>query len=61
MRQVGRDQFVELGDELVDALGRGVKSKELDGDKTIAIGIVRPKDGTKDASTNLMENSKWTE
>ena len=34
--EVGRDQPLELGDELVDALGRQIEREQLDGDQAIA-------------------------
>ena len=36
MRQLGGDQPLELGDELMDALGRQIESKQLDRDEPIA-------------------------
>jgi hypothetical protein len=44
MDESGLDQPLELGNELVPALGRQVERDELDGDKALARGIVGAKD-----------------
>ena len=45
----------------MDTFGREVESKQLDGDETVAIWIVRTKDRSQLSGANLMENPKWTE
>jgi hypothetical protein len=61
VRQVGGDDLVELGDELMHALRREIQDELLDGDRPIPRGIVRAKDGSKSPGTNLIENTKWSE
>ena len=61
MRQIGRDDALELGDELMHALRREVEGEQLDGDRTVAHGVVRPEHGAQSAGTNLMENTKRSE
>ena len=46
MRQVGGDQTLEFGDELMRALGRQVQFEEFDGDEPLASRVI----GTKDRS-----------
>ena len=36
MRQIGGDQPLELGDELMHALGRQIEREQLDGDEPLA-------------------------
>jgi hypothetical protein len=55
------DQPLELGDEPMDLMRRQSESKQLDGDETIVLRIVRPKDGPTCAGANLMKNSEGTE
>jgi hypothetical protein len=52
---------MEFGDKLMHALGRQIESKELDGDKAVAIGIKRAKHGAQCAGADLMENPEGTE
>ena len=40
MREVGVDQRLELGDELVDALGRQIEPEQLDRDEPVLVGVV---------------------
>ena len=61
VRQLDRNQPLELGDELMDTLGRQIESKQFDGDETIVVRIVRAKDGSRCAGANLMENPERTE
>ena len=61
MRQPGGDQPLEFGDELMDALGRQIESKEFDGHETIMVRIERPKHRSQCAGANLMENPERTE
>ena len=41
--RVGGDEALELGDELMGALGRQVEREQLDGDEPLALRIVRAK------------------
>ena len=61
MREVGRDQPLELGDELVHAFGRQVEAEQLDGDQLVLPGIVGAKHGAERARANLMQNAERTE
>ena len=60
MRQAGRDDRLELGDEPVDAIGREIEAEELDRDQPILVRIVRAKNRAESAGANLMKDSKWT-
>jgi hypothetical protein len=61
MQRSGGYEALELGREAVDALGRQVEPEEFDGNQTLAIGVVRTKDGTQSAGANLMENPERAE
>ena len=61
VRQIGGDEALELGDELLHALRREVQGEQLDGHGPVAHGVVRPEYGAKSAGTNLMENTKRSE
>jgi hypothetical protein len=61
MGEVGVDQRLKLGDELVDALGRQVEPKELDRNELVLAGVVGAKDGAERARSDLMKNAKGTE
>jgi len=61
MLQLGADQFLELGDELVNAFGRKIDPENLYGDQSIAIGIIRTKDRAQSTIADLVEHAKWTE
>ena len=61
VRQLGGDQPLELGDELMHALGRQIESEQLDGDETIVLGFIGAKHRTQRARADLMKNAKWTE
>jgi hypothetical protein len=61
MFHAGSDQPREVGDELMDPLGRKVESEEFDGHETIVVRIEGPKYGTQCTGANLMENPEWTE
>ena len=61
VRQIGRDEALELGDQLMHALGREVEGEQFDGDEPVAHGIVRAEHGTQSAGTNLMKNTKRSE
>ena len=64
MGDVGRDERVELFDELVGLFGREVETKNLDGNEPIGIRagrLVRAKHRAQRARTNLMENPEQPE
>jgi hypothetical protein len=61
MREIGGDQFFEFGDQLMRAFGRKIESKELDGDETALLGVVRAKHGPEHAHTDLMKYAKRAE
>jgi hypothetical protein len=42
-------------------LGRHIEFEELDGDKTLAVRIVRPKDRSEGPRADLMKNTKRSE
>ena len=61
MREVGRDQPFEIGDELVHAFGGKVETEEFDGDQLVLTGIVGSKHRAEHARANLMQNAERTE
>jgi hypothetical protein len=61
VRELARNQPLELGDELMGPLGGQIEPKQFDGDETILIRIVRTEDGARCAGANLMENPERTE
>jgi bacillithiol biosynthesis cysteine-adding enzyme BshC len=61
MREVGGNQRLELGHQLMDALRRQIQTKEFDGDQPRLLGLVRAEHGTQDACADLMKYSEWTE
>ncbi len=52
---------LELGDELVNALGRKVELEQLDRDQPFARRVVRAKHWSQRAGANLMKNTKRSE
>ena len=61
VRQIGRDQLLELGDQAVRSLRRKIQTEPLDRDELLLLRIVRAKNWTEGARADLMENAKWTE
>jgi len=61
MRQLYGNQALEVGNKLMDTLGRQIEPEVFDGDEAIVLGIVRTKDRARCAGTNLMENPERTE
>ncbi len=61
MREIGRDELLELGHELMNALGRHVELEQLHRDEAILIGFVCAKHRTERSGADLMQNTKWTE
>ena len=53
---VGGDERVQMTDERGGLLGREIETEDFDRDESIAAGLVRAKDGTERARTNLMED-----
>jgi hypothetical protein len=43
------------------AFRREIQDELFDGDRPVARGIVRLKDGAESTGTNLMKNLKWSE
>ena len=61
VRQLGGDEALEPGHELMPALGRQVECEQLDGHQPLARRIVRAKHRPQRPRTNLMKNSKRSE
>ena len=61
VRQIGRDQLLEFGDQAEGSLRREIQPEPLYRDEFLLLRIVRPKHGTERARADLMENAKWTE
>ena len=61
VREVRGDQLLELGNELMDALGRKVELKDLDRDDTIGLRMPGAVDRTERPGANLMENTERSE
>ena len=61
MRQIGGDEPLELGHQLVHLVRGKINAEQLDGDEAIFLGLVRTKNGTEGPGTDLMEYAKWSE
>jgi hypothetical protein len=61
MRQIDRNQLLEIGDELMHTLGRQIELEQLDSDETVLFLVIRAKNGAEHAGANLMENAEWSE
>lgn len=61
MLKFGGDQLVELRDELMHAFRWKIEPENFYSNESIAIGVIRTKDGAQSAIANLMEHAKWTE
>jgi len=61
MSQIGFNQLVELGGELMDAFRGDVESKQLHRDESISIRFVGAKNRPQRSRPNLMKDSKWAE
>lgn len=61
VREVGRDQLLEFGDEPVRSIRRKIQTEPLYRDELVLLRIVRAKNRTERARADLMENAKWTE
>jgi hypothetical protein len=59
--QIGGDEPLEAGDELVNALGRQVETEQLYRNELVLLGIVGSKDRAESARANLMKNAERTE
>jgi hypothetical protein len=59
--QVGGDELIELGNELMDAFGRQIQFEELDRNQSFAPRVISAEYRPKRACTNLMENPKRSE
>ena len=60
VREIRRDEPIELSHQLMHALGRYVEPKHLHGDEPILVGFVRTKHWTERPCPNLMKNTKRT-
>jgi hypothetical protein len=61
MRQLSRDQALELGHEPVQAIRRQIEPQDFDRDQPRPIGIVGTKDRTQRSGTNLMQDPERSE
>ena len=61
MSDLPGDERLKRGDELRGLFGSEIESKDFDRNEPIARRLVRAKDGTQRARTNLMENPEWPE
>ena len=61
MRQVGVDQRLQFGNELMNELRRKVKLEELDRNQPIVFGVIRAKNRSECPCANLVKNAKWAE
>jgi hypothetical protein len=57
VRQLGGDKALELGDELVAALGRQIELEQFDRDEPLMRRVVGAKYRPQGSRTNLMKNS----
>jgi hypothetical protein len=55
MRQLSRNESLELGYEPMQLVGRETEPEQFDGDKSIVLGIVRAIHRTERSRANLME------
>jgi hypothetical protein len=58
MGELSRNQPFELADKLMETFGPQIELELLDGDETILLSVVRAKNGTQRASTDLMKYSE---
>jgi hypothetical protein len=61
VRQIGRDQLLEFGDQAVRSLRRKVQTEPFYRDQFLLFRIVRTKNGAERARADLVENAKRTE
>ena len=61
MREIGVDDTLEPGDELMRDVRLKVELEELYRNETFAFRVVAAIDGSESASANLMKNAKWSE
>jgi len=61
MGEVRVDDSLELGDQLMHALGRQVELEQLDRDQPFPRCVVGPENGTERAGADLMKNTKRSE
>jgi hypothetical protein len=59
--QIGGNEALQAGDELVDALGRQVETEQLYRNELVLLGIVGSKDRAERTRANLMKNAERTE
>ncbi len=58
MAELGRNQAFELADQLMETFGQQIELELFDGNETILLSVVRAKNGTQRASTDLMKYSE---
>ena len=61
MHELGGDEPLELGYELMYTFRREIELEDFDCDEAIASRFVRTEDRSQHPCTDLMKNTKWTE
>ena len=61
MGQLGRDQMLQLGGELMQPLAWKIETENFDRDQPIALRIERSEHGAQRSDTDLVENTKRAE
>ena len=61
MRQIRRDQSLQLLHQLMRALGRKIEAEQFDGDETILLGLIGAEDGTESTCADLVKHAEWAE
>lgn len=61
VRQVGGDEPLEGGDQLMNALWRQIELEEFDRDEPLTLRVVRPEDRPEGPRADLMKNTKRSE
>jgi hypothetical protein len=61
MRQIGVDDALEPGDELVRGVRRQVELEQFYRNETFTFGVVAAINGSESTSANLMKNAKRSE
>ena len=61
MPEVSRDQPLEHGNELTEAVGCQAQRENLDADDAIALRVVRAEHRAQCPGTDLVKYAKWTQ
>jgi len=61
MCQVGVDERLQLGNKLMNELGRNVQLEEFDCNESIVFGVIRTKNRSECPCAYLMKNAKGAE